>query len=211
MPADETTVDAELARVARRIRAWRDEAGLTLAQLAERSGVAPSTIHKVETHQMVPSVAVLLKIARGLDRSPSELVSEGAPHARVAYLPDGQRRTLGNLRAIAVERLSGDLADPEVEVWRVGLDPGRGSGDAPLEYPGEELVACEDGEVTVEVDGESYRLEPGDVIHFKASLPHSWHNEGAARARLLVVGTVRAASAAGKGVRHVVVMNGGGS
>ena len=61
-------VDAELARISQRIRRWREEAGLTLQDLARRSELATSTIQKVETAQMVPSIAVMLKIARGLGR-----------------------------------------------------------------------------------------------------------------------------------------------
>ena len=55
-----------LADMANQIRVCRSADGLTLQQLATRSGVAASTIHKVEARQMVPTVSVLLKIAKGL-------------------------------------------------------------------------------------------------------------------------------------------------
>ena len=70
-------LDQELARISQRIREARDAAGLTLQELAARSGVATSTIQKVETEQMIPSVAVIIKIARGLGMHVSQLVQEG--------------------------------------------------------------------------------------------------------------------------------------
>ena len=70
-------IEGELAAISGRVRRWREEKGLTLQQLAERSDLAPSTVQKVETGQMIPSVAVLLKLARGLGRD------EFRPHAPI--------------------------------------------------------------------------------------------------------------------------------
>jgi len=65
-----------LADMANQIRASRAADGLTLQQLANRSGVAASTIHKIEARQMVPTVTVLLKIAKGLGCRPEKLVRD---------------------------------------------------------------------------------------------------------------------------------------
>ncbi|MEE8165374.1 MAG: helix-turn-helix transcriptional regulator [Myxococcota bacterium] len=82
-----------LADMASQIRACRAADGLTLKQLAARSGVAASTIHKVESQQMVPTVGVLLKIAKGLGRRPQELIrdefaSPTAPESATEYGTD---------------------------------------------------------------------------------------------------------------------------
>ena len=79
-------VDEELARISQRIREARDSAGLTLQELAAKSGVATSTIQKVETEQMIPSVAVILKIARGLGMHVSQLVQEGEETLEVSHI-----------------------------------------------------------------------------------------------------------------------------
>ncbi len=183
-------LDMELARVAKRVRQWREEAGLTLQELGNRSGVSTSTIQKVESLQMVPSVAVLLKISRGLGRSASELVSEAPARASVIHLAKDDRHPVGRRSRMVVERLSGDLVDAEVEMWRVTLQPGLGSGQGTLAYDGEELVLGEEGEVTFRIGDEDYLLRPGDVLHFKASAPHSWHNASDSVARFSILGTV---------------------
>jgi transcriptional regulator with XRE-family HTH domain len=167
-------LDMELARVAKRVRQWREEAGLTLQELGNQSGVSTRTIQKVESLQMIPSVAVLLKISRGLRRSASELVSEAPARASVIHLAQDDRHPVGRRRRMVVERLSGNLVDAEVEMWRVTLQPGLGSGQGTLAYDGED----------------DYLLRPGDVLHFKASAPHSWHNTSDSVARFSILGTV---------------------
>lgn len=193
MAVDEPAIDADVARLARRIRAWREEAGLSLAELSVRSGVSRSTIHKIETLQMVPTIAVLLRVARGLQRSPAELVRDDEPDRALAVLAAGTRQVLGSPAGVMVERLSGDLYDPQLEAWRVVLGPGHGSGTQPLDYDGEELLVVEDGELDVEVARARHRLRAGDVIHLKAGLPHRWRNPARRPARFVVVGTVPAA------------------
>jgi transcriptional regulator with XRE-family HTH domain len=191
-PRSAEPVESEIARIARRIRSWREEARFTLQELATRSGVATSTIQKVETLQMVPTVAVLLKIARGLGRSPGDFVSTRPPAESVVHLRAAERRAVGSRRGVMAERLSGDLLDAEVELWRVTVQPGSGSGSGTLAYRGEELALCEEGEIAFRVGDEEHRLRPGDVLHFKAAAPHAWRNPGRAPARFLILGTVPA-------------------
>jgi transcriptional regulator with XRE-family HTH domain len=183
-------VDTEIARLAQRVRRWREEAGYTLQELADRSDVATSTIQKVESYQMVPSVAVMLKIARGLGRSASELVSEAPAERSVVHLEASERHPVGNRRRMVVERISGDLAEAAVEMWRITVQPGYGSGRDAIAFSGEELVLCEQGELNVRIGDDEYRLRAGDVLHFKAQAPHSWRNEGRSAARFLILGTL---------------------
>ncbi len=60
-----------------------------------------------------------------------------------------------------VERLSGDLAEAGVEMRRVALQPGYGSGRDGFEYEGDELVLGEKGEVTFEIGEQKYLLRGG--------------------------------------------------
>lgn len=184
-------VDSEVARISARIRRWREDASLTLQDLATRSGLATSTVQKVETGQMIPSVAVLLKLAHGLGRRPTELIREGDSDLDVALVRAADRDRIGHEKSMLVERLSGDLSQPSLEMWRIHLQPGA-SGGAPVHYEGEEIVVCERGAVTFTVDGDDVVLQAGDSLHFKAHLPHAWRNDGRREARFTVTGTLPA-------------------
>jgi transcriptional regulator with XRE-family HTH domain len=49
------------------LRAVRKQRGLTLAILAEQTGLTKSYLSKIERQQSTPSIAVALKVARALD------------------------------------------------------------------------------------------------------------------------------------------------
>lgn len=181
-------VESEIAAISERIRHWRAQEGLTLQELASRSGLATSTVQKVETGQMVPSVAVLLKVARGLGRRSSELMQEGAPELTRVHQRKGEHPRTGGRRA-SYERLSADLPNPSLEMWRLSLAPGSSSGGQ-IQYDGEEIVVCERGRVTFLIGEERVVLAAGDSLHFKADVPHSWTNEGRTPAVFTVTGTL---------------------
>jgi transcriptional regulator with XRE-family HTH domain len=183
-------LDDEIARISQRIREARDAAGLTLQELARRSEVATSTIQKVETEQMIPSVAVVLKIARGLGLHVAQLVHDGSDDLEAVHLTAGERHPVGAADKLIAERLSGDLFEPALEMWRVTLHPGVSSGSQPIEYDGEEIVVCEQGTLLFRLGEQEYTLVAGDSLHFKASIPHSWHNAGGEPVRFSVTGTL---------------------
>ena len=192
LPPDEPPVqgEAELRRVAERVRRWREEGQLTLQELARRSGVAASTIQKVETQQMIPTVGVLIKIAHGLDRATTELFREPTSELRVVHLPAEARHPVGLKSRMLVERLTGDVSEPSLEVWRVVHEPGSGSGSDGVHWDGEALVLCEGGEVDYRIGDETYSLRAGDSLHYKTNVPHSWINNGTGPAQLLLVVTL---------------------
>ncbi|MBW2232046.1 MAG: helix-turn-helix transcriptional regulator [Deltaproteobacteria bacterium] len=179
----------ELKRVAERLRAWRDDAGWSLASLATRSGVAASTIQKIERQQMVPTIAVLLKIAHGLGRRPAEFVEDDGDGFEVVHQQQGERQTFPDGKGGQIERIGGDLVDPACEAWRVVHPPGGGI-DRSIRFDGEQLMLCESGTLTVTVDDTRYELSAGATLHFKARLAHSWSNEGDEPVQFLIIGTL---------------------
>jgi transcriptional regulator with XRE-family HTH domain len=183
-------VHEELARIAQRVRRWRDEAELTLQELARRSGVAASTIQKVETQQMVPTIGVLLKIARGLDRAPNDLLIEATDELQVAYLPPEARFRVGIPEKMVVERMVGDLFEPAVETWRVTHQPGGGSGEGLIHFDGETVIIGEEGVISVRIGDEVFQVRAGDSLHFKTTLPHGWRTCGTEPAQFLLVGSL---------------------
>ncbi len=182
-------MEEDLQFIAERIRRWREELDLSLHELARRADVAPSTIQKVETGHMVPSISILMKIARGLERRPSELVNDESEDVEVIFMRAKEHSTTGSMKKMKVERLSGDLFDPSIEMWRVSVSPGFSSGTTPHAYEGEEVIVSEEGTLGFQVEGRDYRLQSGDSLHFKAGLAHRWWNDGDTTARFIIAGT----------------------
>ncbi len=185
---DNEPIDDELARISDRIRSWREERGLSRQQLADRSGVAVSTVHKVEAGQMVPSIAVVLKLAHGLGRRPSEILAESDSAVMVSIQRAGERLRTSS-PAGEFERLSAELVSGELEVWRVALCPAVSAG-SPLRFAGEVFVACEEGHVTFTIGSHDHVLASGDVAHFTATLSFTYRNDTDTTVRFLLAATL---------------------
>jgi transcriptional regulator with XRE-family HTH domain len=183
-------VAEELARIAERIRNWRAEAGLTLHLLGERSGVAASTIHKIENCQTVPTIAVLLKVVAALGREPDELLRSTGTTPHITHTRADERRHLDVDSGSRIEQLSRGISTGFLDIWRFTHPPGQGMDpereNFRLRYDGELLIMCEEGELDVEVGSAGYTLRAGDTLHFKTSLPHLWRNNGASAAQALL-------------------------
>ncbi len=175
--------------VGTRVRALREAAGLSLRDLAERSGVSAPMLSQVERGETSPTLAVAARIAAGLELSLSQLLRLDE-QGHVVVLRSGQRRKRrrGGHR---VEELTPPLPGQRADVSRHRLDPGAATGgpdDPPIHEPGSrETAVVLEGTATLVVDGESHELRAGDSVTFDADLAHHFENSGDEPAELLAV------------------------
>ena len=54
-------------------------------------------------------------------------------------------------------------------------------------HPGEEVVYVIEGQVEIELDGETFLLGAGDALNFDSSLAHTYQAVGDAQPRVLVI------------------------
>jgi len=183
-------VRSSLELLPRRLREARQGAGLTLRELAQRAGVAASTILKIEQGKLVPSVAVTVRLAEALGRRPSYLIEGDRPDGtEVRLIPRGGGRLVAKPGSpIVFERIAEPLVDPQMEAFLVTLKPGGHSGrESPLSFQGEALVFCLRGRLLFQFPHQSYLVTPGDVLHFKGHLAHRWSNPGPEEAEAIMV------------------------
>jgi len=169
-----------------RVRSLREGLGLSLRDLASRSGVSAPMLSQVERGETSPTVAVAERIAAGLDLSLSQLLRlDEDPPVRVVRAGSAPvvERT-GRRYAV----LTPDLPGQRAAVSRHVLEPGAGTGEDPLHEAGSsEFVWVEQGVLRLVVDGVAHDLEPGDSATFDADLPHRLENAGAVPATFLSV------------------------
>ena len=159
----------------KRLRALRNEWGLTLAQLGQQVGLSASYLSQIERGVAMPSLSRLTTIASALNVEMGYFFEDDVPSPCVVRLNQGKR--LGDTTDIIVELLSADPSDKEIQPYRVVCQPGA-SGDQPPTYPGEEFGFILKGQLTVTVGEETFVLKAGDSIHYQTLQPHSWRNEG---------------------------------
>ena len=164
----------------------RAERGWSLQQLADRSGLSPAAIHKIEKSGMTPTIASLMKIAAALGKSVSYFIDESEPLRPVTHIhADERQRLYTSKKGLTLENISGRYGPFFVAGAEALVEPGADSGPEPMIHPGEELVAMLEGSMRFVVGGEPYELEEGDSLHFRTTLPHSWANPTARPARAI--------------------------
>ncbi len=175
--------------VGEKVRKLRKESGLSIQKLAEKSGVSPAGVYKIETNGMTPTITTLMKLANALEKRVSYFIEEEDHRAEVEYVPrDGRRVVLKNEMGTN-ERIAGVLKDAKLDGNYKVIEAGSRSGSCVSSKAGEALVYCLRGELDFEVKGKSYQLREGDVIHYKTDLPHSWQNRGLTATHILMVST----------------------
>ena len=188
-PAVPTDAAAALS-IGPRVRALRESMGLSLRDLAQRSGVSAPMLSQVERGDTSPTLHVAAKIAAGLDLRLSQLLrlDEGGA---VTVVRADERRTGGGSGGHTFEVLTPALPGQRLELSRHQLEPGAttgGPGDPPMHEPGSREIALVDrGSVVLEIDGEQHALGPGDTVTFDADLSHHFENPGNKQAVFLAV------------------------
>lgn len=173
LPEIERTVSEIGAKVAKA----RAERGWSLARLAERAGLSPAAVHKVEKSGMTPTIASLMKIASALGKSVAYFVDEADPVRPVTVIRRDERAPLyTSKQGLVLENISGRYGPFWVAGAEALVEPGADSGPEPMSHPGEELVLVTQGRMSFTIDDVEYELGVGDSIHFRTVRPHSWAN-----------------------------------
>ncbi|KRE09554.1 hypothetical protein ASE63_21065 [Bosea sp. Root381] len=170
-------------RLGCRIRTMRKTAGLTLDALAERSGVSRAMLSKVERGEKNPTLAVVTRIAQGLDTSLSGLMGAETETTPVAIRRAGQRLSFYD-EETGFERhlLSPAHIETGVELLLHIIPPGASSGLLPA-YDGfvEKHLIIQEGQLSVHLDDGSYHLQAGDSFYFQIRAPYRFANETRSR------------------------------
>jgi transcriptional regulator with XRE-family HTH domain len=179
-----------ISKLGEKIRRLRQDSGLSLKEFASLSGVAPSTIQKIENGKMVPSILILMKITRGLNRSLNYFIEEAQELPEVRLVRIGQRkRSINPEIGTVVESIASPLKDGMLEAYMLRIRPGGEVRGETLSHSGEELVLCMRGTLRFFIGEEVHDLEEGDSLHFKAHIPHRWRNTADEEAWVLIVNT----------------------
>jgi transcriptional regulator with XRE-family HTH domain len=185
------TLVAEQHHVGYRIRALRDAMGLSLRDLAERTGVSAPMLSQVERGETSPTIAVATRIASGLELTLSQLLrldeADGVTVVRRSERRGGGAERAGHTYEIVTPPLPGQRAEVSEHVLAAGASTG-GPGDPPMHEAGSrETAVVTHGSVRLVVGEANHDLGEGDSITFDADLPHHFENPATEEARFLSV------------------------
>jgi len=188
--SDDRETEKRVKEIAHKIKRLRTEAGLSYREAAMLTGVAASTIQKIEAYLTVPSIATLMRLAQGFNKKASYFVDDGTkPEVLSMVRSEDRKKVKIKPSRLSIECLTSNSSDPNMEVTILTMGRGGKSGNKPMTHPGEEVKLCLEGRIAYVVNGKEYVLNPGDCLQFKSTKPHSWRNVGRGACQVLSVCT----------------------
>lgn len=186
---DEKARDENLA-LAKSIKKFRIDKGLTLAQLAEKTGFNVSYISKIENAKNSPPIATLSKIARALGINIADLFKDTYPQEIFALTKACERIKVarqGHFIEYSYESINHRKKKKNFDAFIVTL-PGQSKPSSLLfDHEGEEMLYVLEGVIEFNFNNNIYKLKEGDCIHFDSSYPHNGRSAGDRESKALLI------------------------
>ena len=161
--------DAVLAGVGPRLRALRRRRGSTLTALSETTGIAVSTLSRLESGQRKPGLELLLPLAKAFQMPIDELVGAPASGDPRVY---PQPFTHNGMTIIPLSRTPGGLQTFK-QILPAGLS---GPDPDPRSHEGYHWLYVLNGRLRIVLGDEDFTLATGEVAEFDTHLPHWFGN-----------------------------------
>jgi len=163
--------------IGREVRAYRQQRDLTVADLAERSGLSIGMVSKIENGNTSASLTTLQILADVLGVPLTSFFRRYEETREAVHVKSGdaietdragtraghQYHLLGHLRT----NTSGVMMEPYLITLTTESDV-----FPTFQHEGTEFLYMLEGEVTYRHGDNTYRLEPGDSLIFDADAPH---------------------------------------
>lgn len=175
--------------IGERLKALRASAGLSLDQLAERSGVSRAMISRIERAEASPTAALLARLCEGLGLSLSSFFASDAPVSSPLSRRQDQRLwrdpTTGYLR----RSVSPPAMPSPVDIVEIEFPAGARVSFPPRE---ESRVMTQhvwlfEGVLDMVLSEKTYRLQPGDCLFMDLGDAYEFHNPSDRPARYAVI------------------------
>ena len=167
------------------IRARRQELGLTLQDLADKTKLSPAFISQVERNKAAASMVSLMNLARALDVRVTMFMEIPTGETPVRRKDNPQRIEVDS--PVEYVQLSAGMKFQQMDAILMVIPPGH---VFPVDQrEGEDFLYVLKGELYSELGDIKLTLREGDSMHFNSRTPHTASNLTEDDVHLLYVGT----------------------
>jgi transcriptional regulator with XRE-family HTH domain len=165
-------------KVGQRIKALMGHKGLSIAELAQRTGLKAELIRLVEEEDVYPSLGPLLKIARALGVRLGTLLDDQVSSDPLIIRRQERTQELSMLRSknapvsLQFYSLGRGKTDRHMEPFFVELLPESAKEKHLSSHEGEEFIVVHSGRVEIVYGKEAHQLDAGDSIYYNSIVPH---------------------------------------
>ena len=169
--------------VGAQIRRRRRERDLTLAGVAELTGLNIGYLSQVENDKASPSLETLAALAAALDVPIAWFLLEQSVAPRVVRAADRPRRRMARDSG-AMTQIDGGVAR-DLAIFEGTMPPGHRTGFHA--HPGDEHHVVLDGRIRITQGDSVVEAGPGDYVLLDGTLPHDAEAMGEEPARLIII------------------------
>ena len=157
--------------IGERIKVLRKEKKITLATMADQTGLSIGFLSKLEHDQTSPTIANLHKICEVLGLTLNDVLSNDIPHQKVAVVRASERQLVFESEDRDLQYTAVTEGDTILKTTAITLKPGKTYPSMPHSH--DELGIVVSGILEVVADGQNYLLQAGDSIYIRAETMHS--------------------------------------
>lgn len=183
----------DAVKVGEKIKKLRESKGLSLQDVADKSGFSAAILSQIENHLVSPPLGTLIKVSQALDVEIGYFFEEvrEAPYTIVrAHERKSTSRVaskMGVKYGYSYESLAFDKKGRHMEPFLVTLEPATIKDHHSFNHDGEEFIFVLEGRMEVQLAEHKDVLEPGDSIYFDSTIPHRVQCMDGKDARILAV------------------------
>jgi len=179
--------------IGQKIRKLRKEERLTLQDLSALSGLSKPLLSQIENDQVIPPIATLLKIAKGLKVGIHFFFEEEEDRQKFVLLRNADlkssRRRSGNdsPQSYLYHSLAPGMRHKSMEPFLVEFETGAWNDSLLYRHEGEEFIFLLEGKLEFHYGQEVMILNTGDSIYYDSSESHGYISLGSEKAKAVAV------------------------
>ena len=157
-----------------RIKTIRKQRGMTLQNLADKTGLSIAFISKVERGLTSPAFSAILQICKALEVDLTDVVQPS--EIKRSVIKKDERIQMSPLADGRIKHEFGTEGSRKMKGLWITLE--KGTTDISRGHPEDELGVVIKGRLEVTVGKDAYVLEEGDTLYIEATVQHSLTNIG---------------------------------
>jgi len=181
-------------KIGERIRSLRKAKGLSIAEVAEQTGIAESTISGIERHMVSPPLGNIISLAKVFGVAVGDFFGDSGDSPYCIVRSDDRKTvsrfnsTDGKAGGYSYQSLGQQKKNRHMEPFLVTITPSDPAEQAePNQHIGEEILFILEGQVEITLLGKTEILNPGDSIYYDSTMPHVVACHGREPATMLAV------------------------
>jgi transcriptional regulator with XRE-family HTH domain len=179
----------EESELGKRIQQYRINKGLTLQELAEKTGYTKGYLSRIENAEKAPPVSTLINLAKALNISISEVFGEAEENSPICLVKKSERRSIardGSVFGYAYQTLAHKFHNKHMEPYILTL-PLKVKENVLFQHKGEETLFVLEGTMKFFHGDKEFILEEGDCVYFDGTIPHYGVCQGKKEVKCLMV------------------------